>query len=327
MFNGLTCGEEPILTLQPSASEISSHTCFGEIARFYSNTSTGLGIGGIIGNAVGSLVLGLLVTGIFVWWQRSKRTQCEVVESPVDHQCDDSKFNPSYVSEQTERGKMTDAHDPRGSSMPYRENSGVSGVWDDEAIVTYGSQEVKYLSTSSSAGTDMPIACDSRTDVCAVSEYLDGGDLRGLLDSFAQLQHPVGFDYDKVKIALHIGHALTYLHSLQPPVIHRNLRLKNVLLTYELDAKLTDFGISREQMDSTMTAGVGSALWMAPEVVMGHRYDEKSDIFSFGVVLSELDVHSLPYSHTDAQSKSRHKMPESLIIQQMVTGKLQVEFS
>ncbi|OWZ11038.1 TKL/DRK protein kinase [Phytophthora megakarya] len=170
------------------------------------------------------------------------------------------------------------------------------------------------------------VAWDSRVNVCVVSEYLDGGDLRSLLDSFAQLNHPVGFDYDKVKIALHMAHALTYLHSLEPSVIHRNLKSKNVLLSYELDAKLTDFGISREQMDITMTAGVGSTLWMAPEVVMGHKYDEKADIFSFGVVLSELDVHSLPYAYAD-NSNSRHKMPESLILQQMVAGKLQVEFS
>eukprot|EP00644_Phytophthora_capsici_P002428 jgi/Phyca11/106077/e_gw1.11.864.1 len=169
------------------------------------------------------------------------------------------------------------------------------------------------------------VAWDSRTDVCVVSEYLDGGDLRGLLDSFAQLNHPIGFDYDKVKIALHIAHALTYLHSLEPPVLHRNLKSKNVLLTYELDAKVTDFGISREQMDSTMTAGVGSALWMAPEVIMGHRYDEKADVFSFGVVLSELDVHSLPYSHLESQS--RHQIPESLILQRMIAGNIQVEFS
>jgi serine/threonine-protein kinase TNNI3K len=262
--------------------------------------------------------------------------------------------------------------------MPYRDNSSLNGLWDDEAIVavriprskvfvhdlisrdgfaemfkgTYNGQlvTVKSLLPQTRSNVEcvaefcseakmmttmdhpriarlLGVAWESRADVCIVSEYLDGGDLRGLLNSFIKLRHPVGFDYDKVKIALHVAHALTYLHSLEPPVIHRNLKSTNVLLTYELDAKLTDFGISREQLDTTMTAGAGSALWMAPEVVMGHRYDEKADIFSFGVLLSELDVHALPYSHADAPRKSRHKMPESLILQKVVAGKLQVQFS
>ncbi|KAK1946514.1 putative serine/threonine-protein kinase drkA [Phytophthora citrophthora] len=338
-----------------------------------STDSTGLSLAGIVGIVVGSIALALLVVALVVWRRRSKSKQwiSTEIESPIDHQRDDSKLNPSYMSDTTERCTMAEVHG-------YREDSRVTGVWDDEVIVavriprskvvvhelisrdgyaevfkgTFNGQlvsvksllpetrkniecvmdfcsEAKMMTTM-----DHPriaqligVAWDSRTDVCVVSEYLDGGDLRGLLDSFAQLNHPVGFDYDKVKIALHIAHALTYLHSLEPPVIHRNLKSKNVLLTYELDAKVTDFGISREQMDSTMTAGVGSALWMAPEVIMGHRYDEKADVFSFGVVLSELDVHSLPYSHIEAQSNSRHKIPESLILQRMIAGNLQVGFS
>ncbi|KAG2787274.1 hypothetical protein PC129_g21534 [Phytophthora cactorum] len=49
-----------------------------------------------------------------------------------------------------------------------------------------------------------------------------------------------------------------------------------------MDEKITDFGICRERIDATMTAGVGTSLWMAPEVMLGERYD----VFSFGVVLS-----------------------------------------
>ncbi|POM70358.1 TKL/DRK protein kinase, partial [Phytophthora palmivora] len=128
-------------------------------------------------------------------------------------------------------------------------------------------------------------------------EFMDGGDLRALLTSYDKKHNPVGFDDSKVKIALHVAHALTYLHSLNPVVIHRDLKSRNILLTVDLDAKLTDFGVSRERVDHTMTAGVGTSLWMAPEVLMGERYDDKADVFSFGVVLSELDLQVLPYSH------------------------------
>ncbi|KAL4165898.1 hypothetical protein KRP22_014604 [Phytophthora ramorum] len=76
-----------------------------------------------------------------------------------------------------------------------------------------------------------------------------------------------------------------------------------------------------------MTAGVGTSLWMAPEVLMGERYDDKADIFSFGVVLSELDMHVLPYSHATESDGSGRRMRDLAILQRMATGKLRVQFS
>ncbi|ETK87695.1 TKL protein kinase [Phytophthora nicotianae CJ01A1] len=172
------------------------------------------------------------------------------------------------------------------------------------------------------------IAWDSLSDLCIVLEYMEGGDLRALLASYEAQGHDVGFDHTKVTIALHVAHALTYLHSLDPPVLHRDLKSKNVLLTSDLQAKITDFGISRERADKTMTAGVGTSLWMVPEVMMGERYDDKADMFSFGVMLSELDLHTLPYSHAKHNlSSSGHKMPDTTILQRVALGKIRVEFS
>ncbi|KAG6610814.1 TKL/MLK protein kinase [Phytophthora cinnamomi] len=171
------------------------------------------------------------------------------------------------------------------------------------------------------------IAWDSLSDLCAVLEYMEGGDLRALLASYEAQGHELGFDRTKVTIALHVAHALTYLHSLDPPVLHRDLKSKNILLTSDLEAKLTDFGISRERVDKTMTAGVGTSLWMAPEVMMGERYDGKADVFSFGVVLSELDLHSLPYAHAKENSDSGRKMLDTAILQMVALGKIRVEFS
>lgn len=175
--------------------------------------------------------------------------------------------------------------------------------------------------------TFIGVAWDSLSDVCVLSEFMDGGDLRTLLMRFeVQEQRPRGFDHDKVQIALHVVHALTYLHSLMPIVLHRDLKSKNILLDSQLNAKLTDFGVSREQSDATMTAGVGTSLWMAPEVMMGDKYDEKSDIFSFGVVLSELDSHLLPYAHAK-HADSGHKLTDTAILQLVSMGKLRVAFS
>ncbi|KAL7686253.1 putative protein kinase [Plasmopara halstedii] len=76
-----------------------------------------------------------------------------------------------------------------------------------------------------------------------------------------------------------------------------------------------------------MTGGVGTCLWMAPEVMIGDRYDDKADMFSFGVVLSELDSHLLPYWNVKDPTDSTRKMPEPAILQLVASGKLHVEFS
>ncbi|KAJ0395701.1 hypothetical protein P43SY_005131 [Pythium insidiosum] len=169
-------------------------------------------------------------------------------------------------------------------------------------------------------------AWDSLAELCVVVEFMAGGDLRSTLSRFARDQRATGFDADKRKIALHVAHALTYLHSLQPTVLHRDLKSKNVLLTETLDAKLTDFGASREQADHTMTAGVGSSLWMAPEVMLGERYDAKADVFSFGVLLSELDTHELPYAHA-VEPTSGRRLPETAVLQLVSLGRLHARFS
>ncbi|GLE07426.1 hypothetical protein PINS_up017635 [Pythium insidiosum] len=143
--------------------------------------------------------------------------------------------------------------------------------------------------------------------------------LRSALTEFAHQGRPVGFDAEKLKIATHIAHALTYLHSLEDIVLHRDLKSRNVLLTEAYDAKLTDFGASRERADCTMTAGVGSSLWMAPEVMLGKRYDESADVYSFGVMLSELDTHDMPFSHVVGADG---KMNEVKVIQEVSSGRL-----
>lgn len=172
------------------------------------------------------------------------------------------------------------------------------------------------------------VAWDALRDLCVVSEFMDGGDLRQLLDEYDAVNHPKGFDSSKLKIAVHVAHALSYLHGLRPSVVHRDLKSKNVLLTRELDAKLTDFGVSRERkrINTLMTANVGTSLWMAPEVMLGDRYDNKADLFSFGVVLSELDTHQLPYAHA-TERNSTHPLPEAAILQMVSQGELTVAFS
>ncbi|KAJ8569019.1 hypothetical protein ON010_g6245 [Phytophthora cinnamomi] len=169
------------------------------------------------------------------------------------------------------------------------------------------------------------VAWNALSDACVVMEYMDGGDLRSLLSDYEATRHPVGFDNEKATIAMHVCQALAYMHSLATPIIHRDLKSRNILLNQAMEAKLTDFGISREKLDQAMTAGVGTSLWIAPEFLMGNNYDDKADIFSFGVVLSELDTHQLPYAA--ATNPGSGQTAYAVMLQKVVMGTLQVEFS
>ncbi|CAK4635808.1 hypothetical protein LEN26_014021 [Aphanomyces euteiches] len=100
----------------------------------------------------------------------------------------------------------------------------------------------------------------------------------------------------KSSLALEVADALSYLHSFQPTIIHRDLKSKNILLSSTWNAQLNDFGHSRVMnADEMMTMNVGTIAWIAPEVLSGSRYTEQADIYSFGVLMSELDTLQVPY--------------------------------
>ncbi|GMF17704.1 unnamed protein product [Phytophthora lilii] len=171
------------------------------------------------------------------------------------------------------------------------------------------------------------VAWEALVDLSAVTELMERGDLSTVLRNCREEGYRLTWSGHKVTIALHIVKALVYLHSLAPKVIHRDLKSKNVLLNEEMEAKLSDFGISRERhdMETHMTAGMGTSFWIAPEVLSGQDYDEKADVYSFGVVLSELDTDDFPY--WNAANPPGGKLQEGEILQLVAAGQLRPSFS
>jgi serine/threonine protein kinase len=124
-----------------------------------------------------------------------------------------------------------------------------------------------------------------------VMEYLDGTDLRGLLQE-RSLTPP-----DVVDIGCSIARALAYLHAAARPdgrplgLVHRDVSLSNVLVTREGEVKLLDLGIAKtpEMGDATLEGQLkGSFAYMAPEQLAGGPVDQRADQFSLGVVMYEL---------------------------------------
>ncbi|KAH7467234.1 putative serine/threonine-protein kinase [Phytophthora ramorum] len=141
-------------------------------------------------------------------------------------------------------------------------------------------------------------------DLCIVSEFMEQGDLSMLLNS--KRKGELSWSKEKLQIATDIAEALAYLHGRQPIIIHRDLKSLNVLLDNRLRAKLSDFGLSRERSaDDTMTNGVGTLLWTAPEILRGETYSEKADVYSYAIVLSELDTCLPPFA-LNSEVSERH---------------------
>lgn len=161
------------------------------------------------------------------------------------------------------------------------------------------------------------------SDLCTISEFMGKGDLSDLINS--TLSSRMTWNQEKLSIAIDIANALVYLHSLEPLIIHRDLKSFNVLLNDNLQAKLSDFGLSRTRsFEETMTCGIGTLLWTAPEILRGEAYTEKADIFSYGIVLSELDTCLPPYALNDEVSKQQ--LTNMQLINLVAKGRIKPRF-
>ncbi|PRP82378.1 hypothetical protein PROFUN_10154 [Planoprotostelium fungivorum] len=115
-----------------------------------------------------------------------------------------------------------------------------------------------------------------------VTEFCEGGGLYELLR-----RREVDWD-TKLKFIQGIAQGMLHLHMEK--VIHRDLAVRNILLSKHNEPKVSDFGMSRVQMnDSNNTnSEIGPLKWMAPEALTQRAYSVKSDVFSFGVVCWEI---------------------------------------
>ncbi|KAE8716453.1 HAESA-like 1 isoform 2 [Hibiscus syriacus] len=133
--------------------------------------------------------------------------------------------------------------------------------------------------------------CNAGDGQLLVYEYMPNGSLGDLLHSSkgGLLDWPTRY-----KIALDAADGLSYLHhDCVPPIVHRDVKSNNILLDEEFSARVADFRVAKivkrvGKAAESMSVITGSYGYIAPEYAYTLRVNEKSDIYSFGVVIFEL---------------------------------------
>ncbi|XP_072952186.1 probable LRR receptor-like protein kinase At1g51890 [Typha angustifolia] len=248
-------------------------------------------------------------------------------QSNVDNQ----DANPPFVNHQS----SVDHEDRRlpfeSHQFTYAELEGITKKFAQAlggggfGTVFYGSLEngtkvaVKKLSPSSEQGSNEFLAevsslsqvrhrnlvslvgyCNDITCLALVYEYMPQGSLEDHLIGRASIGRALSWA-ERLQIALDAARGLDYLHNgLPEPIIHRDVKTSNILLSQNLEAKVSDFGLSKS-FDRNLRTHVSADLaftpgYLDPECCNLWRFSEKTDVYSFGVVLLEIITGEPPIS-------------------------------
>ena len=123
--------------------------------------------------------------------------------------------------------------------------------------------------------------------LCIVEEYIDGR----TLDVY--LAEEVLTDIQKLELMVQLCEALEALHQCKPPVIHRDIKPSNILITTDGVLKIIDFDASRQYKEEKITGDtriLGTVEYAAPEQFGYAQTDVRSDIYSAGVVFTEIEI-------------------------------------
>ncbi|MCO5590437.1 hypothetical protein L7F22_044407 [Adiantum nelumboides] len=176
-------------------------------------------------------------------------------------------------------GKLLDGRLVAVKRINYRYMQGIQQVVNEVRVLT----AVKHPNLVQLLG-----CCLEYGDPLLVYEYVPNGTLAEHLLRVRGTHLPWSC---RVKIATETAQALTYLHSLDPPIYHRDVKSSNILLDFNFTSKVADFGLSRlilTENSHISTVPQGTPGYLDPQYQQSFHLSEKSDVYSFGVVLVEI---------------------------------------
>ncbi|CAL8328225.1 unnamed protein product [Boreogadus saida] len=170
-------------------------------------------------------------------------------------------------------------------------------LMDDDVECTLVERRVLSLAWEHPFLTHLYCTFQSKENLFFVMEYLNGGDLMFHIQSCHNFDLPRSRFY-----AAEIICGLQFLHS--KGVVYRDLKLDNVLLDSEGHIKIADFGMCKENMseDARTSTFCGTPDYIAPEILLGQKYNSSVDWWSFGVLLYEMLIGQSPFHGQDEEA-------------------------
>ncbi|XAR62254.1 Non-specific serine/threonine protein kinase [Bertholletia excelsa] len=154
--------------------------------------------------------------------------------------------------------------------------------------------------------------CAAGNDRFLIYEFVEHGSLdQWLLDTSSSPSQKFPLNWDtRLKIVKGVARGLAYIHNLETPIIHRDIKASNVLLDSEFEAHIADFGLARAIEGSRFhvsTQVAGTMGYMAPEYINGATTaTTMGDVYSFGVLMLEIATGirpNLPFKAEEAGGK------------------------
>ncbi len=226
------------------------------------------------------------------------------------------EFGKYHLVARLARGRMTDVYKAKSHGVEGFEKIQCVKIFRpeltaNEAFVDIVIEEAKRSVALSHANIAQVLDLGHEEDqqkYYVAMEYIAGLDLARALSLAETYEHPWPQEMS-VFIASEVGKAMDYAHRRKDfnfnnlNILHRSLRPENIMLSYDGEVKITDFGLSRamEAVPVIDESDISErVLYAAPEVARGEPYTRQSDIFSIGLVLYELLAGFHPYRSENA---------------------------
>ncbi len=161
-------------------------------------------------------------------------------------------------------------------------------------------------------------------NIVAVLDYGQDGDIRYIVQEYVEgktlkdlIKEQGALDY-RLAVPLMIQISLALEHAHKRGVIHRDVKPQNVMITSDMVAKVTDFGIARTTNSNTITitGGVafGSVHYFSPEQARGGHVTERSDLYSLGIMLYEMLTGELPFNGESSVAVAIKQLQEMPVV-------------